>query len=323
MHHYIPLNGYIQIYFQYSSFHIPAFVAVMQLNHEIIATEYYITESYFTYWSITMEYWVSVEPDVNIYVQDVNPAGKKTILFIHGWPLNHKAYEYQFDQLSQMGYRCIGMDTRGFGNSDKPIGGYDYDRLADDVRCVIDEFNLKDITLGGHSMGGAIAIRYMARHNGHGVSKLALFGAAAPSLTRRPDFSYGLPKEAVTKLIEETYNDRPKMLRDFGDMFLFQYATQPLSDWFFQLGLEAAGWSTASCAVTFRDENLFADLGKIKVPTLILHGIHDKVCLFELAIVQNKGIANSKLIPLEYSGHGLFYEERDRFNMELSLFIES
>ncbi|MDF2942851.1 MAG: alpha/beta hydrolase [Herbinix sp.] len=269
-----------------------------------------------------MEYYINVEPEVNIFVEDINPGGKRTILFIHGWPLSHKAYEYQFNVLPKMGYRCIGMDTRGFGASDKPWSGYSYDRLADDVRAVVDALRLQDFTLGGHSMGGATAIRYMARHRGCGVSKLALFGAAAPSLTMRPDFPYGLPKEAVTTLIQGAYNDRPKMLRDFGDMFLFQYATQPLSDWFFQLGLVAAGWATADCATTFRDETLFSDLGKIHVPTLILHGIHDKVCLFPLAEAMRQGIKNSKLVPFEYSGHGLFYEERDKFNCELMKFIE-
>jgi len=269
-----------------------------------------------------MGYYIRVEPDVKIYVEDINPSGKKTILFIHGWPLSSKAYEYQFDKLPKMGYRCIGIDTRGFGKSDKPISGYSYNTLADDVHCIIEALKLEDITLCGHSMGGATAIRYMSRHKGYGVSKLALFGAAAPSLTIRPDFPYGLPKEDVTKLIEETYNDRPKMLRDFGDIFLFQYATEPLSDWFFQLGLDAAGYATADCATTFRDENLFADLKEINVPTLILHGVHDKVCLFPLAEAMKRGIKNAKLVPFENSGHGLFWEERDKFNKELTQFIE-
>lgn len=269
-----------------------------------------------------MEYYIQVNPDVKIFVEDVNPMGKETILFIHGWPLNHNAYEYQFNELPKMGYRCIGIDTRGFGKSDRPKSGYTYNTLSDDVRSVVEALKLQNFTLGGHSMRGATAIRYMARHKGYGVSKLALFGAAAPSLTIRPDFPYGLPKEEVTKLIQETYNDRPKMLRDFGDIFLFQYATKPLSDWFFQLGLEAAGWATADCAVTFRDESLFTDLEKINVPTLILHGIHDKVCLFPLAEAMKRGIRNAKLVPFNYSGHGLFYDERDKFNKELIQFIE-
>ena len=270
-----------------------------------------------------MAYYVKVEPDVKYYVEDLNPSGKKTILFLHGWPGNHKLFEYQFDQLPKLGYRCIGIDTRGFGNSDKPWGGYDYDRLADDVRCVVEALKLQDITLVGHSTGGAIAIRYMSRYNGYGVSKLVLCAAAAPSLIQRPYFPHGLPKEAVDEIIQGTYNDRPKMLREFGDMFFFRHVTEPLSDWFFQLGLEASGWGTALIANTWLgEENLFSDLGKISVPTLILHGIHDKVCLFPLAEAQKQGIKNSKLVPFEYSGHGLFYDQRDKFNKELTEFIE-
>jgi len=268
-------------------------------------------------------YYVKVEPNVKIYVEDVNPEGEKTILFIHGWPGSHKLFEYQFDTLPKMGYRCIGIDTRGFGDSDKPFGGYDYDRLSDDVRCVVEALKLQNFTLGGHSMGGAIAIRYMARHGQYGVSKLALFGAAAPSIIQRPYFPYGLPKKAVDDIIQGTYNDRPKMLRGFGDLFFFQHITEPFSDWFFQLGLQAAGWATASCAVTWLDEErLFYDLKEITVPTLILHGIHDKVCLFPLAQAQKQAIRNSKLVPFEFSGHGLFYDERDKFNEELVKFIE-
>lgn len=269
-----------------------------------------------------MGYYVRVEPNVKIYVEDLNSEGKKTILFIHGWPGNHKLFEYQFDQLPKMGYRCIGIDTRGFGNSDKPWGGYDFNTLSDDVRCVINSLGLHDIILAGHSNGGAIAIRYMARHKGYGVSKLALFAAAAPSLIKRPDFPYGLDKETVVQLIQGTYNDRPKMLQGFGEMFFYQHITQAFSDWFFQLGLQAAGWSTAAIANTWINEVLFSDLGTINVPTLIIHGIHDKVVPFSLGEIQNQSIKNSKLIPFEYSGHAAFYEECDKFNKELVKFIE-
>jgi non-heme chloroperoxidase len=267
-------------------------------------------------------YYIKVESNVKIYVEDLNPEGKKTILFLHGWPGSHNLFEYQFDKLPKMGYRCIGIDTRGFGNSDKPYGGYDYNRLSDDVRCVVNALKLYDFTLAGHSTGGAIAIRYMARHKGYGVSKLALFAAAAPSVIKRPNFPYGLEKEDVIKIIQGTYNDRPKMLRDFGNTFFFQYITEPFSDWLFQLGLQAAAWATAAIANTWLEEVLFSDLETIDVPTIILHGIHDKVVPFPLAEVQKQSIKNSKLVPFKFSGHGLFYDQRDKFNEELMKFIE-
>lgn len=269
-----------------------------------------------------MGYYIKVEPNVKIYVEDLNPDGTKTILFLHGWPGSHKLFEYQFDELPKMGYRCIGIDTRGFGESDKPWSGYNYDRLSDDVRCIIDTLKLNDITLAGHSTGGAIAIRYMSRHKGYGVSKLALFDAAAPSLIKRHNFPYGLDKETVLQIIQGTYTDRPKMLQGFADIFFYQHTTQAFSEWFFQLGLQAGGWATAAIANTWINEVLFSDLETINVPTLIIHGIHDKVVPYQLGEVQKRTIKNSKLIPFEYSGHATFYDQRDKFNEELMKFIE-
>lgn len=269
-----------------------------------------------------MGYYVRTSTNVKIYVEDLNPEGKKTILFIHGWPGSHKLFEYQFDKLPKLGYRCIGIDTRGFGNSDKPWTGYDYNTLSDDVRSVIDTLGLRDITLVGHSTGGAIASRYMGRHKGHGVSKLVLISAAAPSLIKRPNFPYGVDKETIVQLIKGTYTDRPKMLRGFGDIFFFQHITEAFSDWFFQLGLQAAGWSTAAIENTWLNEVLFSDLEAINVPTLIIHGIHDKVVPFELGEIQNKSIKNSKLLPFNFSGHASFYDQKDKFNEELVKFVE-
>jgi non-heme chloroperoxidase len=264
-----------------------------------------------------------VEPDVKVYLEDLNPEGKKVILFLHGWPGSHDLFEYQLNQLPKLGYRCIGLDQRGFGGSDRPFTGYDYNRLSDDVRCVIEALKLKDVTLIGHSTGGAIAVRYMARHQAYGVSKLVLCDAAAPSLIQRPYFPYGLKKQDVENIINGTYNDRPQMLRDFGNMFFFQYITEALSDWFFRLGLQAASWATAAVAYTWLgEEGLFRDLTEIQTPTLIIQGIHDKVCLFPLAEAQRKSIKNSRLVPFEFSGHATFYDERDKFNREVVQFIE-
>ncbi len=269
-----------------------------------------------------MGFYISVESDVSVYVEDLNPHGKSTIVFLHGWPGSHELFEYQLDQLPGMGYRCVAIDQRGFGKSDRPYTGYDYDRLSDDVRCVMETMNLSNVTLLGHSTGGAIAVRYMARHKEYGVSKLVLCAAAAPSLIQRPNFPYGQPKQVVLDIIKNTYEDRPHMLQDFGNIFFFQYITGAFSDWFFQLGLQAAGWATAKVAETWIREELFQDLAQIQAPTLIMHGIHDKVCLFPLAEAQKKCIRNSTLIPFEFSGHGLFYDQKEKFNQDLMGFIE-
>ncbi|MED1472760.1 alpha/beta hydrolase [Bacillus salipaludis] len=259
-----------------------------------------------------MGYYVTVESGVKLYVEDIHPEGSKTIVFLHGWPLSHKQFEYQFNVLPTMGYRCIGIDWRGFGNSDKPISGYTFNRLADDIRTVVETLQINNFTLVGHSTGGAIAIRYMSRHNGFGVSKLVLIDAAAPT---------GFTEDTANNFLKETLNDRPKMMQDVTDGFFFQYITRPFSDWFLQMGLKAASWSTAAIIITLRDEKLHEDLPKISAPTLIIHGIHDKVIPFAQAQELNQKIRNSQLVPFHYSGHGSFWEERDKFNELLRQFI--
>lgn len=269
-----------------------------------------------------MGYYVKVSENTKVYVEDINIECKETIVFLHGWPGSHKLFEYQFDYFLRKGYRCVGLDQRGFGKSDKPAYGYDYNTLADDVKAVVEQLGLKDFTLVGHSTGGAIAIRYMSRHNGFGVSKLVLCAAAAPSLIKRADFPYGLNKSVVDNIIRTTYMDRPKMLEDFGKIFFYRKVSRPFSEWFLQLGLQASGWATIAVANTWINECLFEDMKGISIPTIILHGMHDEVVLPPLSEIQNKLIRNSRLIKFKKSGHGLFYDEKDKFNEELMNFIE-
>ena len=270
-----------------------------------------------------MDIYVEVEPNVKIYVNDMFPGGFKTLLFIHGWPASQEMFEYQYNQLVPLGYRCIGMDVRGFGKSDKPLTGYSYNQLADDLLKVIQTLNLHNVTLIGHSTGGAIALRYLARHNSYRVTNLVLAAAAAPSLIQRPNFPYGQQAEAIEKnFILTTLQDRPKMLWDFGKIFFYKPVSQPFSDWFFSLGLQAASWSTLAISKAWLSETLFADLTNIHIPTLILHGIHDQVVPYELGLIQNQSIPDSKLVTFEDSGHGLFFDERHRFNQEIIQFLE-
>ena len=269
-----------------------------------------------------MGYYIFVEGNIKVYVEDINPKGRKTILFVHGWPGDHTLFEYQYSYLPKLGYRCIGIDYRGFGKSDRPWNGYNYDRISDDLRCIINSMRLSNITLLGHSTGGAICARYMARHRGYGVSKLVLCAAAAPSLIERPHFPYGLRKEEVLEIIEGLHNDRPNTLREFGSRVFYNPVSPALSDWVFQLGLHAASWSTEAITYAWLDEELFDDLKRIRVPTLILHGLNDQVCKFPLAEAQKELIKSSRLVPIESCGHFLFYDQRERFNRELVDFLE-
>lgn len=164
-----------------------------------------------------MAHSIEVEHGTKLFVEDIGSG--QPVVFLHGWPVNHKMFEHQMTTLPELGFRFIGVDLRGYGQSDKPAHGYDYDRMADDIRVIFDTLGLKDAVLCGFSMGGAIAIRYMAKHGGKGVARLALMGAAAPVFTNRNDFDYGIPKENVDDLIDGAIQIAPKCLKTFGVCF--------------------------------------------------------------------------------------------------------
>ena len=167
--------------------------------------------------SATRAEYIEVEPNVRLHITDAGEG--RPIVLIHGWPLSDEMFEYQYNDLITNNFRVIGITLRGFGKSDKPYGAYDYDVHASDIKTVLKKLDIKDAVLGGFSMGGSIAIRYVSKYNGAHVSKLALFGAAAPIWTQRKDFPYNLPQRAVDDLIALNYKDRPKLLIDFAKIF--------------------------------------------------------------------------------------------------------
>lgn len=268
-------------------------------------------------------YYVEVEKGVKIAVYDLNPDAKKTIFFIHGWPVDHRMFEYQLDVMPKLGFRCVSIDLRGFGQSSAPWDGYTYDRMADDVHAVIRGLNVPGLTLAGFSMGGPIAIRYMSRHMGFKVNKLALLAAAAPSFTKRPGYPYGSTPEQIDAFITQAYNDRPQLVTDFGKMFFASNITLAFADWFNSLGFDASGHGTIRALEMLKDGNLSADLQKIQVPTGIFHGKLDKVCPYAFAEEMHSGIRTSKIYPFENSGHAVFYDELAKFIREFYAFVNS
>jgi non-heme chloroperoxidase len=268
-----------------------------------------------------MGHYIEVEKNVKLYVEDIGEG--KPVVFIHGWPLNQKMFEYQYNQFPKEGYRCIGIDLRGYGKSDTPWENYSYDRIADDIQAVIDALKLEEITLIGFSVGGAISIRYMARHSNYKVAKLVLIGAAAPSFTQQDHNPYGIKKEEVNETLAATCVDRPNMITAFEKNFLAKKVSVPFGAWLHGLSVEASGVGTIKLLESLRDEDLSEDLPKIQTPTVIFHGVLDKICPFEFTKIMHEHIQNSKLIRFEQSGHGLLFDEQEKFNTELIGFLRN
>ena len=268
------------------------------------------------------------ESGTAVYVEDTGGNGdSKPIFFVHGWPLDHKMFEYQFMHLKKTGYRCIGIDLRGFGMSGKPWEDYNYDVFADDIQKVMNTLKLKQkFALVGFSMGGAIVMRYVAKYYPNTLSHLVLIGAAAPSLTKREGYPHGHDRAFIDQLIKNSMQNRPKMVSEFGKtLFHSPDSMGPeMVTWLFAQSMAASPYATMKSAETLRDADLRNDMQMVSdrnLPVAIFHGIHDKVCPFDLAKVMNQGIKGSKLVQFEKSGHALNIEEKEKTNEELVKFI--
>ncbi|TWR24721.1 alpha/beta hydrolase [Mucilaginibacter pallidiroseus] len=267
--------------------------------------------------------YIEVEKGVNLHVTDLGNG--QPIVLIHGWPLNDSMYEYQYQYLVKKGFRVIGISLRGFGKSDRPFGKYDFDTFSDDIKVVLEKLKIKNAVLGGFSMGGAVVTHYAAKYNGAHISKLALFGAAAPSWKQRTDYPYGITDEGAAGLIKTIETNRQQLIDGFGKGFGATETSLSVTtaNWLASISADASPYATAQAITSLRDLDLRPALGKITIPVAIFHGTKDKLCDFVFAEQLHKGLKNSYIVKFENSGHALFIEEMDKFNTELEKFARS
>lgn len=262
---------------------------------------------------------------VNLYYEDLGRG--KTVIFIHGWPLNHAMWEYQLAELPKHNLRCIAYDRRGFGMSDYPWEKYDYDTFAGDLKALIDQLHLTDITLVGFSMGGGEIARYIGKYGSDKISKIVLISAVTPFMLNTNDNSEGVDKEVFDEMVETIIKDRPAFLADFGKKFygvsLFNDAiSEQMLAWNQSLCLMSSHKATIDCVRAFSETDFREDLSKIDVPTLIIHGDDDKIVPIEVSGNRTSMmLPNAKYLVYEGAPHGLFITEKDKLNMDLIDFI--
>jgi non-heme chloroperoxidase len=249
------------------------------------------------------------------------------VVLIHGWPLSKEMWEYQLEPLINAGSRVIAYDRRGFGQSDHPWDGYDYDSLADDLRKVIEELDLNNVTLVGFSMGGGEVARYFTRYKGTRISKVVLISSIVPYMLKSEDNPEGQDEEQVNDMMNELKKDRIGFLDDFGKHFFGIHALKhpvstPLLEYYRMLGSIASPRATQECMKSFSMTDLRKDAQAITVPTLIIHGDADKTVPIEVSSRKAvKLIPGSQLVEYEGAPNGLFYTHRERLNMDLVSFI--
>ena len=253
----------------------------------------------------------------------------RPVVLIHGWPLSMEMWEYQLNDLVAAGLRVIKYDRRGFGKSSKPWDGYDYDSLANDLKAVLDELDLRDVTLVGFSMGGGEVARYLNRFGSARISKVVLISSVLPYMSKTSGNEEGVDVEVFEGMLQKIKEDRIAFLDNFGKQFfgvnmLNHPVSQPLLEYYRMLASFASQRSTVKCAESFAQTDFRDDIKAISLPTLIIHGDDDKTVPIEVSSNRTANmIPNSQYVVYEGAPHGLFYTHKDRLNQDLINFITS
>jgi non-heme chloroperoxidase len=263
--------------------------------------------------------------NIEIYFED-HGTGRPVVL-IHGYPLNGHSWERQHRVLLEAGYRVIAYDRRGFGQSSQPTIGYDYDTFAADLNALLEHLDLTDLVLVGFSMGTGEVARYLGTYGSARVRKAALLGVIPPFLLKTDDNPEGVPGEVFEGIKAAILADRYAYFKDFFDNF---YNTDVLggtriSDQALQasfgVAAGASAWASYACVDTWLTD-FRADLPKIDIPTLVVHGTADRILPFEATANRLPGlIKDLQLVTVEGGPHNIAWTHPEKVNPALLEFL--
>lgn len=251
----------------------------------------------------------------------------RPVVFSHGWPLNADAWDDQLFFLASQGYRVIAHDRRGHGRSSQTWNGNDMDTYADDLAALVEALDLADVIHVGHSTGGGEVVRYIGRHGTRRVSGVVLVSAVPPLMLKTPQNPEGVPIETFDQIRDGLLADVSQYWRDLSAPFYGanrpgSTVSQGVRDAFWLWSMRCGLGPAYQCVKAFSETDFTEDLGKIDVPTLVIHGDDDQIVPIDVG-----GRRSSKMIrdaTLEvYPGapHGLMSTHKDRFNADLLEFV--
>lgn len=269
--------------------------------------------------------FITTQDGVRLYTKDWGQG--RPVIMMHGWPLSSDSFDDLSMAVADAGMRAIAYDRRGFGRSDQPWDGYDYDTFADDLAAVIEQTGAEDAALIGFSMGGGEVARYMSRHGGKGVSQAVLISSVVPYMLQTPDNPDGVPQSTFDEMTQGMKDDRAKFFAGFfKDFYGVSLLSQPASDevieWSRQVTMQAGLKPTLAAAKAFATTDFRGDLAAFKVPTLVIHGTDDKTVPIDAAgRPAAKGIAGAQLIEYDGAPHGVFASHKAELTRDILAFL--
>ena len=261
-----------------------------------------------------------------LHVEDSGGPGRPVVL-IHGWPLSSESWSAQVDALTAAGYRAITYDRRGFGRSEKPLVGYTYETLSDDLAALMDELDLTDATLVGFSMGGGEVASYCSRIGVERLRSVVFASSVTPYLLTTKDNPDGpMSKNQAAQLASSLPTGQDAYYERFVDDFFSVDGVVVVGDDEREAALEAsrqAGKVAAlACMSAWGTTDFREDLPKVTVPSLVIHGDGDQtVPLAGSGQRTHEALPDSRLHVIAGGPHGVNVSHAEEFNKVLLEFL--
>ena len=263
---------------------------------------------------------------IELYYED-HGSGSPVVL-IHGFPLSGRAWERQERALIAAGYRVITYDRRGFGKSSQPSTGYDYDTFAADLDKLLTALDLHEADLAGHSMGGGEIARYLGKYGSARIRRAVIVSGVPPYLLKTDETPNGVPQEVFDEIAAGLTADRAAYFTEWDKNFFnldqtlgSRISAEEVQDaWNTAVGASPAG--TIACVPAWHTD-FRADLPKIDIPVLVLHGIEDRILPIEACGPRtHELIPGSEYVPIQGAPHGLCWTHAEEVNAELLRFFK-
>jgi non-heme chloroperoxidase len=263
---------------------------------------------------------VPAKDGTKLFVQDWGSG--RPLLFLAAWTFNSSIWGSYIAALNARGFRCIAPDRRGHGRSDMPATGYDIDTLADDLAAIIEQRDLRDVTLVTHSMGSIEAVNYFARHGSARIAKLVLLAPTTPFLVQTEDNRDGVPQAAIDADNAAVAQDFPKWMAANEAPFFMPDTPEITRDWIREMMLSVPVPVALACRKTISSADLRAAAAGIDRPTLIVQGDKDASAPLPLTGAKTaRLIKGSKLVVYEGAPHGLTLTHSERLVSDLLAFV--
>jgi non-heme chloroperoxidase len=246
---------------------------------------------------------------VELYYEDAGTG--RPVVLLQGFPLDGSAWEPQTLALLEAGYRVITLDRRGFGRSARTAIPFGYDELADDVDRLLTHLDLTDVTLLGFSMGTADIERYIGRHGTGRIRSAIMLATFGPGLALFEGETVGFPPAVFDGIAAAQRRDRFQYLENYflqhycADQNLGTRVSEPTLQAHFANAATAGAAEMLQCVSAWQ-EDFRADLAKVDVPLLVLHGTEDRNIPIDIGARRiRQYVPAAEVVEVEGGPHGI------------------